>query len=110
MLGPSLPHSQLEVQLQCQLDLARITRTARVGAKDRRERARNLAEGTGSVDIRIRVSKVGMVEGIEKLCPDLQLPPLCELELFEQAEIGVRDSWAVEQPRGACAERTHSRI
>ena len=102
------PHLKLEVQLQRQLDLARIARSSRIGPQNRRDRVGDLSKRTWGGNVRIRVCEVGVIEGIEELSSELQLPSFRELEFFEEAQVPYLDAWTVKLSRSACPEGSFS--
>ncbi len=50
-----------------------------------------------------------MIEGVEELSPELQLPTFRELELFEQAQVDHLDAGPVESTGSTVPESTWSR-
>jgi hypothetical protein len=73
-----------EKNLQCQLANPGVTRP-----KDQTERAR--------AEVPVRVEKLGMVEDIEELGPELSTHVFRDLGVFQQGQIEVIDTWPMEE-------------
>lgn len=100
----------LKVQLQRQLDLARISGAPRPSSQNGIQRIRNLAER--AIEARVSDSKRGvwigevwMIEGIEELSAELPLESLSHSEHLEQTEVRHLNSGSMEGARPARSER-----
>jgi hypothetical protein len=61
----------LEIQLQRQLDLPRVTWPAGAGSQNGSDGAAHLSERSREVNVRAGISEIGMVEGVEEFGSEL---------------------------------------
>ena len=75
-------------QLQRELDLSGRTEIAR-----REPRRGDLSERAGYHVV--RVAKVGVIENVEQLCPELQVELFRDLRVFDDGEVRIHEVWSL---------------
>src|SRR5579883_1335662 len=83
----------LEVELQCQLDLAG------------RQCLLNLSEGRRT-DVAVRQTEVGMVEQVEELGAELEIFRFEHMDILDRRKIPLRETWPLNHVAAFIAKLT----